>query len=82
MTTKTANCSEASEEARMSRISERLRRENLQLRQEVAKLGALVDHYFGAYSEAKSLVTRRERELADVRRELASAPVGLKRRRQ
>jgi hypothetical protein len=55
-----------------------LRRENAQLREQLAKLAALVDHYYGAYCEAKSLVERRERELAELRRCLDSKPTPLR----
>jgi len=47
---------------------QQLRDENEDLRQHVAKLAALVDHYFAAWQETSSLLRRRERELADLRR--------------
>ena len=50
------------------RDSQQLRNENEDLRQHVAKLAALVDHYFAAWQETSSLLRRRERELADLRR--------------
>ena len=40
-----------------------------------AKLVALVDHYYSAYRETRSLLERRERELADVRRRLDNKPI-------
>ena len=82
MTIRTAvDHSETAEKERTTSYAERLRRENLQLRKEVSKLGTLIDHYFSAYKEAQSLVARRERELAEVRHQLASPPIALKRRR-
>jgi hypothetical protein len=56
-----------------------LRRENAQLREQLAKLAALIDHYYGAYRETQSLLERRERELAELRRKLDCAPVPLRR---
>jgi hypothetical protein len=56
-----------------------MRRENAQLREQLAKLAALVDHYYGAYSEMQVLLARRERELAEVRRKLECAPAPLRR---
>jgi hypothetical protein len=56
----------------------RLRRENAQLRAQLGKLAAVVDHYYGAYRESRSLLDRREQELADLRRRLDSAPVSLR----
>jgi len=56
-----------------------LRRENAQLRERLAKLAALVDHYYGAYRENHSLLERRERELAELRRRVDSRPVPLQR---
>jgi hypothetical protein len=46
----------------------RLRQEANDLRLHTTKLAALVDHYFAAWQETCSLLQRRERELADVRR--------------
>jgi hypothetical protein len=58
----------------------RLHRENAQLRAQLAKLAALVDHYYGAYRESRGLLDRREHELADLRRRLDCAPVSLRSR--
>lgn len=52
-----------------SRALQELRDENEDLHQHVAKLAALVDHYFAAWQETSSLLRRRERELADLRRD-------------
>ena len=49
------------------RESQQLRDENEHLREQVAKLAALIDHYFAAWQEASSMLKRRERELADLR---------------
>ena len=49
--------------------------ELIALRQQTTKLAALVDHYYAAYREARALLTRREQELAELRRRLDSKPV-------
>ena len=59
--------------------SEQLRQENMQLRQKLAKLAALVDHYYCAYRETQHLLARRERELAELRYSLDTKPVPLRR---
>ncbi len=46
----------------------RLRLEARELREQITKLAALVDHYFAAWQETCSLLHRRDRELADLRR--------------
>jgi len=46
----------------------RLREDNDVLKQQVAKLAALVDHYFAAWQETRTLLERRERELSELRR--------------
>jgi AcrR family transcriptional regulator len=45
-----------------------------QLRAQLAKIAALVDHFYTAYREARTLLERRERELAELRRTLALVP--------
>jgi AcrR family transcriptional regulator len=52
------------------RTAQHLRRENASLHEQVVKLAALVDHYYGAHRESRALLERRERELAEVRRSL------------
>ena len=52
------------------RMNAQLRSENALLQQKLAKLAALVDHYFSAYCETRGLLDRRERELAELRRGL------------
>lgn len=47
------------------------------LRDQLNKLVTLVDHYYGAYCETRTLLQRRERELADLRRTFNSKPVVL-----
>ncbi len=47
------------------------------LRKHTTKLAALVDHYYAAYREAAALLTRRERELAELRRQMDSRPARL-----
>jgi hypothetical protein len=41
-----------------------LRREAAELREQLGKLAALVDHYHAAYQDTQGLLARRERELA------------------
>jgi alkylhydroperoxidase family enzyme len=60
---------------RRTPLVQQLQREIKQLRERQAKLAALVDHYFGAYREATSLLERRDRELAQVRRLLQAKPI-------
>lgn len=50
--------------------SRQLRQENAVQRKQLAQLTALIDHYWLAYREASSMLARRERELADLRRAL------------
>lgn len=52
------------------RAAEHLRRENERLRKHATQLAALVDHYFAAYRETTALLERRERELAQLRKQL------------
>ena len=47
-----------------------LREENKELRHQVTALAALVDHYFAAWQETRTLLERRERELAELRRNI------------
>jgi len=55
---------------RKARISAaRHRLASRDLKQKIGKLAALVDHYYGAYHEAAKLLARRDRELAEVRRQ-------------
>jgi AcrR family transcriptional regulator len=49
------------------------------LQDQVSKLAALVDHYYAAYRETRTLLDRRDRQLADLRRKLNSAPVLVRR---
>jgi predicted RNase H-like nuclease len=49
------------------------------LRHQTAKLAALVDHYYAAYHEAEGLLSRREHELADLRRRLDAKPAKIAR---
>jgi hypothetical protein len=67
---------------RKSRISAaRQRVANHDLKQKIGKLAALVDHYYGAYHEAAKLLARRDREIAEVRRQLTAKPLLLPGRR-
>jgi hypothetical protein len=49
------------------------------LRHQTAKLAALVDHYYAAYREAQGLLSRREQELADLRRRVDAKPATIAR---
>jgi hypothetical protein len=49
---------------------QRLRDENEDLRKQMNKIVALVDHYYAAWQESRTLLERRERELAEVRRNI------------
>ncbi len=51
------------------RASRQLREDNKLLWEQLAKVAAVVDHYFAAWQEASALLQRRERELADVRKQ-------------
>jgi hypothetical protein len=53
--------------------------ELVSLRRQTTKLAALVDHYYCAYREAQALLSRREQELAELRRRLDSKPASLAR---
>ncbi len=59
---------------RVRKSAERRRLENLALHEHVAKLAALVDHYYAAYRETAGLLERRDRELAELRSRLAVKP--------
>lgn len=50
------------------RAARQLRQDNGVLRERLAKLASLADHYFTAWQETRHLLERRERELAEVRR--------------
>jgi hypothetical protein len=52
----------------------RRRAENIRLRGDIAKLAALVDHYYAAYRETTTLLERRDRELAELRGKLHMKP--------
>jgi hypothetical protein len=57
------------------KASERRRAEIMVLRDQAAKLVALIDHYYAAYRESAALLIRRERELAQLRSKLTARPV-------
>jgi len=57
------------------KTSERRRAEIIVLRDQAAKLVALIDHYYAAYRESSALLIRRERELAELRNKLAARPM-------
>ena len=64
-------------ESTMSGKNQKLPSENASLRKQLHKLAALVDHYYLAHREARGLLERRERELADLRRSLKTRPISL-----
>jgi hypothetical protein len=51
------------------RAAQRLRQDNAVLREQIAKMAALVDHDFAAWQETRLLLQRRDRELAESRRD-------------
>jgi hypothetical protein len=71
----------ASAQRKARKSAERQRSENRALQEKISKLAALVDHYYGAYREAAGLLARRDRELAEVRRQLGTKPLLLPARR-
>ena len=68
--------SAADSKARKS--DEQRRIENVVLRERMAQLAALVDHYYTAYREAATLIERRDRELSDLRGRLKLKPLLVK----
>ena len=60
------------------RVVQQLREENDALREQVTKLAALVDHYYAAWQENRALLERRERELAQVRRNIKPQVISLR----
>jgi hypothetical protein len=62
---------------RMRHTLETQKAELRALRSQTSKLAALVDHYYLAYREAQALLTRREQELAELRKRLDAKPVRL-----
>jgi hypothetical protein len=57
---------------------QRLRNDKEDLRRQAAKLAALVDHYFAAWQEASTQLARRERELAELRRNIPGKVVAIR----
>ena len=64
--------------SRADRALQRLRDENDELHQQAVRLAALVDHYFAAWQEASSVLARRERELAELRRSVKPKLVAIR----
>lgn len=52
--------------------------DHARLQDQLSKLAALVDHYYAAYRETRALLDRRDRQLAELRRKLNSAPVAIR----
>jgi AcrR family transcriptional regulator len=57
----------------------RLRAELVQLRAQIPKLAALIDHYFAASTELRTLLERRDREIAELRRRFDTRPAKISR---
>jgi hypothetical protein len=55
-------------------ISPTAARGNALIDDRLAKLAALVDHYYAAYREARATIDRRDREIAELRRNLNVKP--------
>ena len=53
--------------------------DHARLQDQLSKLVALVDHYYAAYRETRTLLDRRDRQLAELRRKLNSAPATIRR---
>ncbi|MGC1729472.1 MAG: hypothetical protein WA747_08810 [Steroidobacteraceae bacterium] len=49
------------------------------LQDQLSKLAALIDHYYAAYREARAMLDRRDRELAELRRKLDCVPAPFRR---
>ena len=60
------------------RAALQLHEENDALREQVTKLAALVDHYYAAWQESRTLLERRERELAEVRRNIKPPVISIR----
>lgn len=58
----------------------RLRDDNAELRAQVTMIAALVDHYFAAWTECRELLERRDREIANLRRNAAQNVVSIARK--
>ena len=56
----------------------KLREENDALRAQIGKLAALVDYYYAAWYDSNTLLERREREIAELRRQSQLKPVSLR----
>ena len=52
------------------------------IQEHLAKAVALVDHYYAACREARALLDRRDRQVAELRRKLDSAPIVVRGRRR
>jgi hypothetical protein len=65
-------------DSKARRSDEQRRVENIALRERISQLAALVDHYHAAYREAATLIERRDRELAELRRRFKLKPIMVK----
>jgi hypothetical protein len=65
-------------QSKVRKSDEQRRIENLALRERLASLAALVDHYYAAYQETANLLQRREAELANLHRQLTGRPTLVK----
>jgi len=65
-------------QSKVRKSDEQRRIENIALREHISALAALVDHHYAAYREASTLLERRDRELADLRRRFKLTPTLVK----
>jgi hypothetical protein len=68
-------CGSKFTQAKARKSAVRRRAENIGLRADIAKLAALVDHYYAADRETTVLLERRDRDLAELRGKLQFKPV-------
>lgn len=64
------------------RAARQLRQDNAALREQLAKMAALVDHYFAAWQEARLLLQRRDREVAELRSDAKVRVVSIAQKRR
>jgi AcrR family transcriptional regulator len=65
-------------QSRAVKSDEQRRIENIALREQLATLAALVDHYYAAQRDAATLLERRDKELGELRRRLKIRPTLVK----
>lgn len=62
------------------RAARQLRQDNADLREQLAKMASLVDHYFAAWQEMRLLLQRRDREVAELRSDAKTRVVSIAQR--